>query len=374
MDNGVVVASGVFNQSSAFIQQLVNLAQGPHRFELRENASLPATDVWILTVGAVETLSIDSIKGLLNGVEIPEGTSTSEKLFALSGKARVNATVDLYDNGVIVAGPIAVDVYGNWTYNTSSQAPGPHSYTIKGKYDSGPESTPPRTMTIVQALSIDTSVMRLAGIMIRSPYAPNLNGVDAVGNTEVRIATGGIPPYVIGSSNHAVVTYRNGKFVGMGNGSATITVTDQQNKSVQFTVVVSNIYDLVVGVFSPTGVWSHPLYLQLLPRRNYLPLTPALRVVMERCFQHPWFSWAVTPANPAGHRAWMGPTSGVAQAEAYDAYTKSIVALNASVELHNGLCFFPKPAAGMTSLENTDALEDGALALTLLPDSSGRRL
>lgn len=52
-DNGVMVSSGVFNQSGALLQQLMNLSQGPHRFELRENASLPATDIWTLTVAPV---------------------------------------------------------------------------------------------------------------------------------------------------------------------------------------------------------------------------------------------------------------------------------------------------------------------------------
>ncbi|WP_162803466.1 hypothetical protein [Pseudomonas kribbensis] len=55
-DSGSVVASGVFNQSSAFIQRLENLTNGPHRFELRENSSLPPTDVWMLTVSTSEPI------------------------------------------------------------------------------------------------------------------------------------------------------------------------------------------------------------------------------------------------------------------------------------------------------------------------------
>jgi hypothetical protein len=136
-DSGSVVASGVFEPSSPF-KQLVNLARGLHRFELRGNASLPATDVWILTVDAAETLKIVSIKGLISGVEIPEGTSTSESLFTMSGRARPNSTIYLRIDGVKQPGLIAVDENGDWTYNTGTQAPGLRTYAIEGNYDKDP--------------------------------------------------------------------------------------------------------------------------------------------------------------------------------------------------------------------------------------------
>ncbi|RIJ06743.1 hypothetical protein DXT77_28515 [Pseudomonas sp. 91RF] len=147
-DNGTVVASGMFNPSSAFIQQLVNLAQGLHRFELRENASLNPTDVWLLTVGAAETLKIVSIKGLISGKEILDGDTTSETLFAMSGKARKNSTIYLRDGETRISGLIAVDGNDDWTYNTGTQAEGLRSYTIEGNYDSGPISAPQRTLKI----------------------------------------------------------------------------------------------------------------------------------------------------------------------------------------------------------------------------------
>ncbi|MFP0198370.1 hypothetical protein ACKJSM_24790 [Pseudomonas sp. PHC1] len=43
-------AVGTYNPSGAFIQQQLKLTPGPHRFELRVNASSSVTDVWTLTV------------------------------------------------------------------------------------------------------------------------------------------------------------------------------------------------------------------------------------------------------------------------------------------------------------------------------------
>lgn len=244
-DNGSIVASGVFNQSSAFIQQLVNLAQGPHRFELRENASLPVTDVWILTVGAVETLTIDSLKGLISGVEIPSGTSTSESLFVIGGKARPNATVDLYDNGIFIAGPIAVDANGNWAYNTGPQTDGPHSYTVRGMYDSGPESAPPRTLTIL-GLAIDPTPMILDGVMVINGYGWPTNEMS--GNTATRVPTTGVPPFTYQPADPTIVQVNNlGKAVGIKNGNTTVTVTDANGQSASYPVQVSKVYRLLIN-------------------------------------------------------------------------------------------------------------------------------
>jgi hypothetical protein len=362
-DNGEMVASGEYNGSGRFINRFDNLQIREHLYELRANASLPPTSVWKVIVLSADMISIDSLKGLISGVEIGEGNTTDERLFALSGRARANATVDLYDNGVRVAGPIAVGGAGDWTYNTANQGPGLHSYTVRGLYDSGPESTPARTLTIASALTIDQSVMRLSGLMVRSHFAPNINGVDAIGNTEVRNASGGVKPYRFHTSNGLVASLDNsGKVTGVGNGTAVITVTDQQNASVQFTVVVSNIYDVKIYA-DGGGQWTHPDYLQSLARWGYHPLTAAFRAVMERCFHHPWFSWTAGPVYPHLNRAWMGPTAGVSQAESYDTYAKSIVMLNANVNLSYGIGFYMRPAAGMSSLGNDDLADEAGVVI-----------
>ncbi|WP_192563946.1 beta-propeller fold lactonase family protein [Pseudomonas gozinkensis] len=92
--------------------------------------------------------TITSLVGLPSNVEIPDGGTTSERLFAMSGKARANATCYLRIDGVRQQGLIAVDGSRNWTYNTGTQTPGLHSYAVEGNYDSGPVSAPPRTLRI----------------------------------------------------------------------------------------------------------------------------------------------------------------------------------------------------------------------------------
>ncbi|MCX2541915.1 Ig-like domain-containing protein [Pseudomonas sp. COW5] len=329
-DNGSVVASGVFNPSSAFIQQLVNLAQGPHRFELRGNASLPATDVWLLTVGTAETLTIDSIKGLISGAEIPEGTTTSETLFAMSGKARKNSTIYLRIDGIRQPGLIAVDENGNWTYNTGTQAAGPRSYTIEGNYDSGPISTP-RTLTIATGLAIDTTLMRLNGIMVRTSYCKYPNGVDAINNTGVREASGGTKPYSYKSSNSNIATVNaQGKVTGMANGTVTITVTDQKNEQVLYPLEVSNVYSLYVH----GGVgWTYARYLSSNASTGRTGLTPQLREVIARCYSQPWIHWTTEGS------AWSGPANGQT-AEVWNVKTHSFSWLSQTADLTSGLSFY----------------------------------
>lgn len=242
----------VFNPSGRFLLQVLNLLDGPHTFGLRANSgSLPFHE-WLLTVGAVETLTIASLKGLISGVEIPSGTSTSETLFALSGKARASANIDLYDNGVFVAGPIAVDANGNWTYNTGLQTPGPHSYTVRGKYDSGPESAPPRTLNIGGGLIIaDPSPLILNGRNY-TISGTGLNwigtGNDPVGTSGRKTVSGGQPPYTYTSSAPATASVDNTGLVrSEGNGSAVITVRDNAQNSVTFTVQTSNVKQILVN-------------------------------------------------------------------------------------------------------------------------------
>ncbi|WP_285420028.1 Ig-like domain-containing protein [Pseudomonas sp. efr-133-TYG-5] len=338
-DNGDMVASGEYNGSGRFINRFDNLQIREHLYELRANASLPPTSVWKVIVLSADGLSIDSLKGLVSGVEIGEGSSTSELLFALTGHARANATVDLYDNGTRVAGPIAVGPTGEWSYNTGQQAQGAHSYTVRGNYDSGPESTPPRTLTIASFLTIDTSLLVLNGVMLRTGYSPNLNGVDAPGNTAVRRPTGGVEPYIFRSSAAQIASVDNmGKVTGMNNGTATITVSDQTGANVSYDVIVSNVYDLTIFHFVDM---PYPRYAQFLLQNNWIGMTPQIREVLGRCFNHPYFTWTVQP-NPRGNIAWTGPTSGN-YGEAYSITTHSFSWTDQIVNHPlNGLGFFLK--------------------------------
>lgn len=73
-----------------------------------------------------------------------------------------------------------------------------------------------------------------------------LTGVASIGNTGLRPASGGLPPYSYASSAPAVASVNHqGLVTGNANGSATITVTDQQGYSQALAVKVSNVYRLL---------------------------------------------------------------------------------------------------------------------------------
>ncbi len=102
-DNGVPVSTGkTYDFYGVFDDQILNLAPGPHNLELRENPSLPATDVWRLTVASTGgplgpialspvvtglTISADGTKVYVTGAGmvqvIDTATSTLTKLIPI---------------------------------------------------------------------------------------------------------------------------------------------------------------------------------------------------------------------------------------------------------------------------------------------------
>lgn len=244
------------NSSGAETVHMENLVPGENLFQVREHSSASPISQWVVNVKEVTAeLTIDSLKGLISGVEILPGTSTPEKLFALSGKARANATIDLHDNDDFLAGPIAVDANRNWTYNTGTQATGSHSYTVIGKYDSGPESTPPRTLTVTE-LSIDQSKMLLDAYKLFSNHG--WIEKEVAGNVETRQARGGVQPYIYQPLDPSVVSVSStGKVAGLRSGQTVIQVTDQTNTTVQFAVEVKNVFQVVKSSLDYPGYAGH---------------------------------------------------------------------------------------------------------------------
>uniref|UniRef100_UPI00286AB3BF Ig-like domain-containing protein n=1 Tax=Pseudomonas sp. TaxID=306 RepID=UPI00286AB3BF len=138
--------------------------------------------------------------------------------------------------------PVANATTGIWTLTVSGLAVSPpvHSFTAKAMYGTQPVSTA-RTLTVVQALSLDPTLMSLAGYSVKIPSWPK-TGADSIGNTAVRAARGGKPPYSYTSSSPAAASVdANGKVTGNRNGSAVITATDQLGQSASYPVAVSNV-------------------------------------------------------------------------------------------------------------------------------------
>ncbi|WP_192563944.1 beta-propeller fold lactonase family protein [Pseudomonas gozinkensis] len=253
--NGVIKVltppGSVFNTSGRYLHRVQNMLDGAHTFGLRANSSSTPFHQWVLTVGAAETLTIEMIKGLISGKEIPEGSSTSETLFAMSGKARANATCYLRIDGVRQQGLIAVDGSRNWTYNTGTQTPGLHSYAVEGNYDSGPVSAPPRTLRI--GLSATIPVGKEPVGSVAHPNGSHVYVCNTKGSSVSVIDAGNqtvINTIRLAQDPSGITIHPNGLFLYVyGALASTVWVINTQSQTVTATIKV--------GV-TPNGIAIHP--------------------------------------------------------------------------------------------------------------------
>ncbi|MDY7533686.1 Ig-like domain-containing protein [Pseudomonas sp. Bout1] len=124
--------------------------------------------------------------------------------------------------------------------------------TCKVTFDgSSVESTaitfPTAMYTVITSLRIDQSQMALNGYAVKINWPRT--GQEFPGNTQTRVASGGVPGYTYASSNPTVasVNATTGLVIGNRNGSAVITATDRNGTSRQYAVAVSNVYELLVN-------------------------------------------------------------------------------------------------------------------------------
>lgn len=107
------------------------------------------------------------------------------------------------------------------------------------------------TIKARQPLSIDTTPMNLSGKNITviyegRPYAPPYR--DLANTSDNRVVSGGVAPYGFRSSNETVATVDStGTVRSINNGTATITITDQNNSQVSFQVIVTNAARLLLS-------------------------------------------------------------------------------------------------------------------------------
>ncbi|WP_095180721.1 hypothetical protein [Pseudomonas sp. Irchel 3F6] len=296
-----------------------------------------------------------------NNKEVPEGASTTSTTLVLKGTASKGKEIEIFDGsgpsaeskGKVTASPID----GSWQH-TITVTVGGHRLYAKSLYHPTSVYSNVRLLTVsIQPLSVDMTLMVLDGVMVRSGYCPHLNGVDAIGNTKIRVAIGGHPPYTYKSSSPAVAAVdASGKATGMGNGEANIIITDQQAGEVRYTVKVSNVYSLVVH---GGGGWTYQRYLQSLAQGGAVYLTPEIRAVMQRCFSQPWFAWRGSPQYPHLDRAWTGNTNG-ASGEVYNTYTRNFEWLAQTADPGAGLSFSLNYPGGMGAMSSSEEVVDAA--------------
>jgi hypothetical protein len=130
------------NNVSGIWEHPITVALGPRRLYARSlyHSGSIYSAVRNLVVTADTTPSIDSVKGSLNGVEIPEGGSTVERAVTISGKAAKGQTVEILD-GATSKGKATGDISsGIWTLLDTVLTVASYKLTAKALYGAGTES------------------------------------------------------------------------------------------------------------------------------------------------------------------------------------------------------------------------------------------
>jgi len=147
------------------------------------------------------------------------------------------AIVDIWDGDCYVDSAFVRDK--KWTYTMPALEDGIHRIKATVR-----DVESPAWVFEVNTFTMDTTPMILNGTAITTSLT--LSGDDVLGNARSRVPAGGVPPYTYLSSapNVAIVTPA-GKVIGMGNGSTTITVSDERGTKISYPVTVSNVYRLI---------------------------------------------------------------------------------------------------------------------------------
>lgn len=208
---------------------------------VRNNAVIATSKIaraWV-----IQAPLITSVKNSFN-VELENGGTVSDNKVMLSGSALAGVVLQIFDAGKLEE---EVNVGANYKWQSSfiSIAEGKHSFTVKEKTGNQFESEPWAIERL--AFSINRTQMKLAGFSVRVDGWEK-TGEDSIGNTEVRIPTGGVPPYEYAPADPSVVSVTaQGKVIGLKNGATPVYVTDQEGTILTYLVAVTNKFKLEIG-------------------------------------------------------------------------------------------------------------------------------
>ncbi|MGN6093328.1 MAG: Ig-like domain-containing protein, partial [Luteibacter jiangsuensis] len=204
--------------------------------------SNPVSTPWVVTVTQQIVPAITGVRD--SSGDVANGGSTEDTTLTLSGTAQPNQQVDILD-GSTSKGTAAVDENGAWSLTISGLTVAAHSFTAKARYGSNPVSAP-WVVTVTQPLTVDPTEMILNGPRVFINGWPS-TGADLPGNTKTRQASGGRPPYTYRSNQYYATVTQNGKVTGRRNGTATISITDADHRTVSYPVKVSGVYRLLMN-------------------------------------------------------------------------------------------------------------------------------
>jgi hypothetical protein len=217
------------------------------------------------------------------GAELENGGTVSDNKVTLAGSALAGMVLQIFDGTTFVE-EVRTGADYKWKSTALSIAVGRHVYTAREKEGNQFVSEP----WVIErlAFSIDRTQMRLEGFSVKIPQWPK-TGEDSVGNTGIRVPTGGVPPYQYASSDPLTAPVTNsGKVTGLKNGVATIYVTDNEGETLSYLAVITNIFKLQISEekMHPVAAieWMHSLggqttYNSLFQRdikRVYVPVIP----------------------------------------------------------------------------------------------------
>ncbi|WP_236179083.1 hypothetical protein [Pseudomonas sputi] len=188
---------------------------------------------------------ITSIKNSFNK-ELASGGTVSDNKVMLSGSALKGLVLQILVGGA-VKDEVTVGTNYKWQSKFISIAVGSHRFTVKEKAGDRLESDPWDIERL--ALYIVPTMMMLDGFSVKIPGWPK-TGLDSIGNTGVRVPSGGVPPYKYASSHPLTVPVtQDGKVTGLKSDTATIYVEDAEGTTVNYRAAVTNVHELHI---SPT--------------------------------------------------------------------------------------------------------------------------
>ncbi|MGY2184402.1 Ig-like domain-containing protein, partial [Pseudomonas agarici] len=203
----------------------------------------------------VRTFTIaDEVKPVITGVHtstgasVPHNGTTNQRSLTISGTATPNSTIEVRD-GTTVLLTTSVNNSRAWSGHINNLSE--RKYNLIAKIVGGTLSSDTRSFTVQlhPPLAMNTSPMVLNGRAIRTSLGWPQTGNDFVNNTATRTPTAGSGSYAYSSNNISIAPVSNtGKVTGLRNGSARITVRDEQTgQSLGYDVTVSNVWELNIN-------------------------------------------------------------------------------------------------------------------------------
>jgi hypothetical protein len=242
------------------------LAVAEHRFTAKAlYGSGQVSAERTLTVVAVIVPTLTNVQDD-SGKEIPEAGATTSITLKLRGQASNGQQVEIFEGtyasavskGIATADPTT----GIWERSITVEVGERRLYALS-LYHSAPTYSNVRTLTVASGLIVDTSPLALSGLNFSikdSGLNWVLTGIDPVGTTANRAASGGAPPFTYTSSDAQIASVDgNGVVRSLENGSTKITVSDTTGQSASFDVTVTNVKRLYRSAseirFSGVATW-----------------------------------------------------------------------------------------------------------------------